>query len=591
MIQIRNITKSYDRIVLNHISYDFEDGKFYLIHSVSGGGKSTLLNILGGLETEYSGCYYLDGRKMDNSSSSIEALRSKIGYIFQESLLFSHLNVLENLKFIRNDEKEIQSLAKKMEVDHLLLNMPEEMSNGERQRIAVIRALLHHPTILLADEPTSALDYERSKEIERVFYTLREMGITLIVCTHDQEFAKEADFRMNLDYGVIEQPVLLDIKNGQENKEVKNKSKTQSTMKIDVNYSKARARKAKTGTVIMYTIIFCSLFLAVMMKFNFSDAMKKAYVSKYPVHIGNTSLSDDEIQKEFPEGSYVYEDYHFTDHDFDVFGVFSMKDSSVSIPNAIKTGSFPKKDNEVLVNTKYAVQKMKLNDVEQAVGKTISVKGNAFVVSGVLTDDETITYKIKESGQYLTEMDDQKANVLMPYESIKKISHIKETQNRFVAVPEAFKEPSLLEEINGYWYAYIQDVISGFQMFVDIFLIAAAVISIIMFLFLMNLIRVDIMNRRREIGYMRLFSIRKKRIQRIIYFDYIQKIVSSLLFANILISIASIFLYMKYSIFLILFPVQWIAVHLILLLYIYGLTTAAMRKTLHMPIIKLIKNS
>lgn len=179
----------------------------------------------------------------------------------------------------------------------------------------------------------------------------------------------------------------------------------------------------------------------------------------------------------------------------------------------------------------------------------------------------------------------------MPYESIKKISQKNETQNRFVAVPEAFKESSLLEEINGYWYAYIQDVISGFQMFVDIFLIAAAVISIIMFLFLMNLIRVDIMNRRREIGYMRLFSIRKKRIQRIIYFDYIQKIVSSLLFANILISIISIFLYMKFGIFLMLLPVQWIVVHFVLLLYIDCLTKAAMRKTLHMPIIKLIKNS
>lgn len=589
MIQIRNITKRYEHIVLKNISYDFEDGKLYVIHSVSGGGKSTLLNILGGLETDYSGEYYLDGVKIDKSDKAIEILRSKIGYVFQESLLFSHLNIMDNLKFIQNEENEIHDLAQKLDVEHLLQKMPEELSNGERQRIAIIRALLNHPKILLADEPTSALDYERSKEIESIFYQLRDMGITLIICTHDYDFAKLADYRIQLDYGVIESTTTDNIKIDN----MKNFEEVKHVVKIanDLRYSYSRAKKAKTSTTIMYTMMFFTLFFTIMMKFNFSDAVQTVFFAHYPIHVGTTSLPDEEIYKTFSKESYLYDDYHFSVDNYQVVGLFDKRDSSLSIPKALMIGRFPENKNEVLVNEKYLLDVLKIHDIETAMNKIIQIKEKKYTISGVLTSDDNILHRIYESGHYLKESEKDKATVFMPYDSIKILDTIKDGEYKVIVVPEALKDHTLLEDVNSYWYFYVMNSISGFNMFVNIFLIVSIAVSVIVFLFMMNLIRVDLMNRRREIGYLRLFSVGKKRIQRIVLFDYLQKVLFSVIYSNILLVVISIIVYVKFKLILILTPIQWLGIHVLVLLYIYLLTKVALKKILHKPIIELIKNT
>ena len=142
---VKNLSKSYDGVnqVIKDFSFDFEKGKIYVIKGISGCGKTTLLNILGHLDTDFEG-------EVDYVENT--------GYISQRSLLYSNLTIFENLRFINDSPEDIIALSKELSVDQLLNKYPNEISGGERQRISVIRTLLKNPELILADEPSSALD-------------------------------------------------------------------------------------------------------------------------------------------------------------------------------------------------------------------------------------------------------------------------------------------------------------------------------------------------------------------------------------------------------------------------------------------------
>ena len=151
-IRLENLNKSFDgRPVLKDITYTFESGKLYVIKGVSGCGKTTLLNILGKVDTEYEGICETGG--------------VRTAMIFQKSLLLGGLTVRENLLLIRNDPQSIKRLAGQLGIVSLLKKYPSEISGGERQRASVARALLNAPQLLLADEPTASLDAENSDKI------------------------------------------------------------------------------------------------------------------------------------------------------------------------------------------------------------------------------------------------------------------------------------------------------------------------------------------------------------------------------------------------------------------------------------------
>ena len=131
-LTIENIKKKYDRDVIKGISHEFVSGKLYVIKGVSGSGKSTFLNILGGIESEYEGRIMVDGEDANVKTLS--------GYVFQKSLLLSGLTIYENLLLIKNDKSLINKLCDDYGVTELLYKYPEQISGGERQRITIIRA-------------------------------------------------------------------------------------------------------------------------------------------------------------------------------------------------------------------------------------------------------------------------------------------------------------------------------------------------------------------------------------------------------------------------------------------------------------------
>lgn len=197
MLELKNIKKSFSgRRILDGISLKVTDGEIMCIVGQSGGGKTTLLRCISGLERIDEGEMMLDGKRFDPMSSK-EAL---IGVVFQEYNLFPHLSVLENVTLapkiaLKKDpqavEKEARQLLKKLALEGKENLYPYQLSGGQKQRVSIARALAMHPKILCYDEPTSALDPGLRDKVRDIILSLKNESMTQIVVTHDLNFARE----------------------------------------------------------------------------------------------------------------------------------------------------------------------------------------------------------------------------------------------------------------------------------------------------------------------------------------------------------------------------------------------------------------
>ena len=211
-LKINNLTKKYEKNkslkVLNNINFIFESGKIYSIMGPSGSGKSTLLNILSLIDVPSSGYIEFNKKKIDiNSSIKNDNLRSKnIGIIYQDKNLLPDFTALENVilpnLLISNNKLKSKELAKKLikkfDLTSRLNHYPSELSGGENQRIAIARALINEPNIILADEPTGSLDFENAKQIFKILFDLKDKKRIIIFATHNRYFANMADCKIKM---------------------------------------------------------------------------------------------------------------------------------------------------------------------------------------------------------------------------------------------------------------------------------------------------------------------------------------------------------------------------------------------------------
>ena len=216
-IELKNISKKYfskKKIsVLKNINFKFKSGKIYSLMGPSGSGKSTLLNILPLIDKPSSGKLVLEGNEIFfNKNEFNDSIRAKkIGIIYQDKNLLSDFTALENVYLPRltlgNNKisaiEEAKKIIKKMGLINRISHYPSELSGGEMQRIAISRALINSPEIILADEPTGSLDLKTSKEIFNILFKLRSKKRVIIFATHNRYFADLADCKMHLINGKI----------------------------------------------------------------------------------------------------------------------------------------------------------------------------------------------------------------------------------------------------------------------------------------------------------------------------------------------------------------------------------------------------
>lgn len=217
MIQAKNIIKSFGKLeVLKGIHLEIPNGKVYSVVGASGAGKTTLLQILGTLSKPDNGDIYYNDRKISAlSEKDLAEFRNKeIGFVFQFHHLLPEFTALENIcipAFIaKRSKKEAEKEAMKL-VEYLGLNdrkshKPSELSGGEKQRVAVARALINNPAVVLADEPSGNLDSANRNELHGLLFSLRDdFGQTFVIVTHDDHFAEQSDKIIHIKDGVIEE--------------------------------------------------------------------------------------------------------------------------------------------------------------------------------------------------------------------------------------------------------------------------------------------------------------------------------------------------------------------------------------------------
>ena len=211
-LKLINLSKKYEKNksikVLNNINFKFETGKIYSIMGPSGSGKSTLLNLLSLIDIPSSGFIEFNKKKIDmNSSIENDYIRSKnIGIIYQDKNLLPDFTALENVilpnLLISNNKIKSTELAKKLikkfDLNSRLNHYPYELSGGENQRIAIARALINEPNIILADEPTGSLDFENAKQIFKILFNLKDKKRIIIFATHNRYFANMADCKIKM---------------------------------------------------------------------------------------------------------------------------------------------------------------------------------------------------------------------------------------------------------------------------------------------------------------------------------------------------------------------------------------------------------
>lgn len=222
IIEIKNLQKSFgEHDVLKGIDLNVRRGEVVSIIGASGSGKSTMLRCLNLLETPSSGDILYMGESILDKKFDIAKYRAKVGMVFQQFNLFNNMSVLENcvlgqMKVLKRGREEAEKSASeylnRVGMGAFIKARPAQLSGGQKQRVAIARALAMNPDVLLFDEPTSALDPEMVGEVLSVMKTLAKTGLTMLVVTHEMQFAKDVSTRVIfMDKGVVAEDASPDV--------------------------------------------------------------------------------------------------------------------------------------------------------------------------------------------------------------------------------------------------------------------------------------------------------------------------------------------------------------------------------------------
>ena len=323
MLKLIDINKTYENKkvstqALKNINLEIEDKGLISIVGVSGCGKTTLLNIIGGLDTDYQGSVEFENTETKQyRKKEWDDYRNKnVGFIFQDYNLINNISVYDNINIAlslqsisKNQAKQlIVDISKRLQIENILYKKPTELSGGQKQRVALARALVKKPKIILADEPTGALDSKTSEEIMKIIKELSE-EILVIMVTHNEKIANQYSDRIisMLDGNITEDIKINEItKNKPKNIEIKKKYPLQSLLKL--SFSNLYNKLLRS----LLTILACSIGIVALclvitvasgMNLYINDVQEQA-LKTYPITI--TSVVDDE---EPEKEEIVYEKY------------------------------------------------------------------------------------------------------------------------------------------------------------------------------------------------------------------------------------------------------------------------------------------
>lgn len=591
-MQAKNIRKTYDHThyVLTDFSYTFERGKIYVIKGVSGCGKTTLVNILGGIDRDYEG--------------EVVCENDSFAFVTQDNLLFAKWTVFENLAFVKNDREQIEHLSRTLGVENLLDKYPSRISGGERQRVCIIRALLTNPTVLLADEPAASLDAKNAGAVADAFDLLRSQNRTILIVSHKSCFDHIADEIIQLDYGKIkavscshrEQAILQpEAANGTDH--VKTDYKFIFFSLLKKNREQFKLKKYGAMALVLFLFLAC-----LSARLNFENEYANLLTKKYPADVFYASSSEAEMLKDTFSAT-IYENYTIQGDGFRVLGLLPGADSGFYYNDMVLAGDFPDRDDALLVDHLFVREILHLTQDAEAVGRTISIQGRDFSIAGVVPalDFDGSNEYIACNVYYQFTNEEYESGVVqprvyMPYQTISKIGTLVEDSFVMVKIENLYAgRTGLYREVREALDMQIfpwDSKVSNIQSALDVVFIAlmgfTVVVGFIAFLFQQNEVRLEYFYRRREIGGLRLIGVRRKVIFLFLLLERLIKCCCALLLSSLSFAVISAIVYLALKIWLFV-PLYWlIAIAAVVLLYNTLLVYASSKKLLRVDLLQLL---
>lgn len=545
-LELKNITKQYDRIVLNDISYSFSSGKIYVVKGVSGCGKSTLLNIIGGLEKQFEGQILVH----ENQNELVS------GFMYQYSLLLSNITVMDNLLLIVNDKEYICEIAGKLEIQELLGKLPTELSGGERQRVAFIRLMLRNPDIILLDEPTASLDDKNSRLMVDFINSMDCKNKIVIIATHEHYFDEIADEIINIKYGIISG--VHCINNDKNQSKISLDKHKETGRKTKINFYKFNLKRSPGLISLKNTFVFILMFLLIMGVSTVQNCFEKIYINnlKDNMPMDAFNISDAELKRYSQRDKLkIYYNYCYLENEVNATYLSDKSDSVLAMDNMIMCGDFPEKENEILISHEYYDRFLSNYHEDDVVGKNIQYAKKDWIISGILYPLSANTYDSRnDKFEYYYNSDayyrscNQETNIYIPYEKLMEFGNIQNLQVVRVSYPDLYDD---YKEVKNLRQILIADFINVFDeqlvetqgtinMVSRMLLIMFVVCFGICCMFIYSQVNIDMFYRKKEIGFLKIFGVENKTEKKLLITGYKMKIYAALIYAMVIYSVLCI---------------------------------------------------
>ncbi|MCF6515239.1 ATP-binding cassette domain-containing protein [Lactobacillus sp. S2-2] len=563
-LELKDIHKSYhvdkqEFKVLKGIDSQFERGEFVSILGESGGGKTTLMNIIAGLDSKYDGDVILNGNslKLDSNKQLDEYRRNTIGFIFQSFNLVSHLSILDNVKVSlemtklshKEQDERARELLQKVGLGDHLKKYPNQLSGGQKQRVSIARALASDPDIIIADEPTGALDAQNTDDILKLMNEIAEDGKLVIAVTHSQVVADYGTRVVHLADGKIDKDTHLKEAFPLPNKEKSIKSRTAKMSSVIKMAFRHFSYNLKRNLLIMFGAaigIFSVIFMLglgngvkgyinheIYSQINPSAVQisKKVNTDDEQPNPNKIALNDSDVNRikkvnnvqKVEKGSYqVGGQVQSKGKNATVQYVQSYYDGAVLTKN-IKRGTTPKGDNEIIIN-KSTAQKFNKKHPYDVAGKKVTLFMNVidskkqphllkkkFKVSGVTNDSNPAAYPTYDGMKEMFKAGNLPFNANVLSAKVQGgVKNVQPAQDKIKAMKDSNGKAryqlagagSIIETLNTYinLAVYVLAAIAGISL-----LVSAIMIIVVLY--------ISVAERTKEIGILRALGFSRRNIR------------------------------------------------------------------------------
>jgi putative ABC transport system permease protein len=545
LLKVANVKKSYyitktlKQEVLKGINVEFKSGDLVALLGESGCGKSTLINILGGLDEDYTGSVVIkDEFIRDFNEKQMDDYRKKrVGLIFQNYNLIPHLTIKENVEIamtISDINEKVSSdraidLLKMMGLDNFASKYPSQLSGGQKQRVAIARALANNPTIILADEPTGSLDPESAELIMKILKKIAESGKLVIIVTHSEKVANECGRILKMEDGKIvsdKQINKLHIDSKRDKEIVPKSIKTKEVMKL--SYKNVKKNKSRS---LLVSIGMAIGMAAVMLILCLSSGLTGYVNSVYAQNLQSLQIvatSSSTIKSTTIDDINNLSGIKSITQSYTTSGTATFDDNSLAITNiniyldnfypSMIYGEFNNDDEHIIVNETFAnnyKSKLGIESLIECVGKSISVSKNSsktLIISGIYDDvysnsDKNNVYITENTMKTLVNTTSLSTNVV--YVTASDVSYVTALKSDlqkmgFTVDSEENQASSVLNYID-----------IGTKVLIAISIISLVVSALMIFIILY----ISVTERTKEIGILRAIGSRKKDIRLMFMFE------------------------------------------------------------------------